>query len=58
MLRRRLARTPATGIAGTEAGREKPVVVVAAMLFILTLFLGATGISFQMTNVLFPASEL
>jgi len=27
------------------------------MLFILTLFLGATGMSFQMTNVLFPASE-
>jgi hypothetical protein len=32
---------------GAEAGSGKPVVVEAAMLFILTLFFGTAGILFR-----------
>jgi uncharacterized membrane protein YtjA (UPF0391 family) len=35
------------GITGAEAGITKPIVVVAAMLFILILFFGAVGVFFR-----------
>jgi len=34
-------------MAGAEAGIAKPIVVVAAMLFILILFFGAVGVLFR-----------
>ena len=40
-----------------QAGFEKPVVVLAAMLIILTLLFGTLKPSFQMTKVPFPNSE-
>jgi hypothetical protein len=63
MRRRRLTAVRGKTLAGAtdsapeRAGMNRPVDVVAAIVFILSLFFGQRGANIQMTEVLCPISE-